>query len=196
MKKLLATLLLRLTGWRRGGAPPPLKRFVLIAAPHTSNWDAVYLLAFGAVYDLEISWLMKQEHFRWPIGLLYSALGGIPVDRSARRDRVAHLAGQFGERERLVVVVPPEGTRRRAEHWKSGFFHLALQADVPIVCSYLDYTRKIGGFGPVLQPTDGVGAVMDACRAFYADKEGRFPDQFGPVQLFDEAEEALRAAAP
>jgi len=196
MKKLLARLLLRLTGWRRGGAPPALPRYVLIAAPHTSNWDAVYLLAFGAVHGVEISWLMKQEHFRWPLGPLFRALGGIPVDRGARRDLVAHLAGQFAELERLVVVVPPEGTRRRAEYWKSGFFHIARQARVPIVCSFLDYERRVGGFGPVLDPMDGVVAVMDACRDFYADKRGRFPDQFGPVALLDEADEELRAAAP
>jgi 1-acyl-sn-glycerol-3-phosphate acyltransferase len=182
--KWLAHSYLKLCGWQLAGEPhPDLERYVLIAAPHTSNWDLPLTLAFGVILDLRISWVGKHTLFQWPIGGLMRALGGIPIDRRARHNMVERLAALFKEHAHLILVVPAEGTRSRTEYWRSGFYHIAQAANVPIVLGFLDYDRKLGGLGPALLPTGDVKADMDQIRAFYADKKGRYPERFGPVQL-------------
>jgi 1-acyl-sn-glycerol-3-phosphate acyltransferase len=186
MRKLLAKTFLRATGWKPEGAPPPLPRYVLIAAPHTSNWDLFYLLALAEVYDLRISFMMKHTIFRGPFGPLFKSLGGIPIYRHKRGDLVKQMVEAFGERDAFVLVVPAEGTRSRVEHWKSGFYHIAREASVPIVLGYLDYARKRGGFGPPLVTSGSVGDDMDVIRDFYADKAGRHPALFAEPRLREE----------
>jgi 1-acyl-sn-glycerol-3-phosphate acyltransferase len=159
---------------------------VLIAAPHTSNWDLAYLLALAETFDVRISWLGKHTLFRPPLGALMRSVGGIPVVRHQRGQLVAYATKLFAERAELALAVPAEGTRSRAEYWKSGFYHIARSAGVPIVCGYLDYARRRGGFGLSFEPTDDVRADMDRVRAFYADKVGRYPACFGPVRLKEE----------
>jgi 1-acyl-sn-glycerol-3-phosphate acyltransferase len=112
--------------------------------------------------------------------------GGIPIVRHQRGDMVAQAARTFANSEKLVLVVPAEGTRGHVSHWKSGFYHIARTANVPIVLGYLDYPRRRGGFGPSIEATGDVSADMDKIRAFYADKVGRFPEQFGEVRLKEE----------
>jgi 1-acyl-sn-glycerol-3-phosphate acyltransferase len=189
MRKWLARAFLRLTRWQPEGERPAAAHFVLIAAPHTSNWDLVYLLVLAEVYDLRISWMGKHQIFRPPFGGLFRALGGIEVRRHERADRVGAMAREFGERERFALVVPAEATRSWSPHWKSGFYHIARRASVPIVMGYLDYARRRGGFGPTLELSGDVGKDMDVVRAFYKDKVGKYPDQFGPVRLREEEEE-------
>jgi 1-acyl-sn-glycerol-3-phosphate acyltransferase len=186
VRKLIARAFLRLTGWGPEGDAPTAPRFVLIAAPHTSNWDLAYLLALAEVYGLRISWMAKHQIFRPPAGILFRALGGIPIRRHERADRVGAMAREFGARERFALVVPAEATRAWAPHWKSGFYHIARKANVPIVMGFLDYARRRGGFGPALLPSGDVTKDMDRIRAFYADKVGKFPAQFGPVRLREE----------
>ena len=191
MRKLLARAWLRLMGWEPEGEQPSAPRFVLIAAPHTSNWDLAYLLALAELYDLRVSWMGKEEIFRAPFGGLFRALGGIPVRRSERADRVGAMAREFAARERFALVVPAEATRSWSPYWKSGFYHIARRANVPIVMGFLDYARRRGGFGPQLFPSGDLRRDMDQIRAFYADKTGKFPDQFGPVRLREEDEDAV-----
>jgi 1-acyl-sn-glycerol-3-phosphate acyltransferase len=159
---------------------------VLIAAPHTSNWDLAYLLALAAVFDVRVSWMGKHSLFRPPLGLLMRRLGGIPVERHRRGDLVAQAARSLVEADALALVVPAEGTRGYVPHWKSGFYHIARTAGVPIVLGYLDYARRRGGFGPALVPSGDVRRDMDEIREFYADKVGKYPDQFGAVRLKEE----------
>ncbi|MDJ0852653.1 MAG: lysophospholipid acyltransferase family protein [Myxococcota bacterium] len=186
MWKRLARLFLRLTGWEAEGARPVERRFVLIAAPHTSNWDLAFLLAFAQVFDLRISWMGKHTLFRPPLGALMRRVGGLPVVRHRKGDMVGQMAEAFAERDALALVVPAEGTRDYTAHWKSGFYHIALRAGVPIVMGYLDYARKRGGFGPALHPTGDVRADMDEIRDFYSDKVGLYPEKFGEVRLKEE----------
>lgn len=186
MRKLLARTFLRATGWEPEGAPPERRRFVLIAAPHTSNWDLFYLLAFAELYDVRISFMMKHTVFRGPLGPLFRSLGGIPIYRHKRGDLVKQMVEAFGERDEFVLVVPAEGTRARVEHWKSGFYHIAREANVPIVCGYLDFARRRGGFGPAVLPSGSIGDDMDAIRDFYADKSGRHPHLFAEPRLREE----------
>ena len=189
MRKLLARAWLRLTGWGPEGERPSAPRFVLIAAPHTSNWDLVYLLALAEVYDLHVSWMGKHTLFRPPFGALFRALGGIAVKRDERGDRVAAMAKEFAQRERFALVVPSEATRGWAPYWKSGFYHIARRANVPIVMGFLDYPRRRGGFGPAIFPSGDVGKDMDQIRSFYADKTGKYPELFGPVRLREEEDD-------
>jgi 1-acyl-sn-glycerol-3-phosphate acyltransferase len=184
--KLIARSFLKLTGWRAEGARPAESRFVLIAAPHTSNWDLPYLLALAIVFDVKISWMGKHVLFRPPMGWIMRRLGGIPVVRHRRGNMVSDLAQLFERSDSLALVVPAEGTRSYVSHWKSGFYHIARAANVPILPSYLDYSRRCGGFGPPLFPTGDIPSDMDEVRDFYSDKVGRYPDQFGEVRLKEE----------
>jgi 1-acyl-sn-glycerol-3-phosphate acyltransferase len=166
---------------------------VVIAAPHTSNWDLLFMLAVSYVLGVKPSWLGKRELFRWPLGWVLRRLGGIPVDRGARQGVVGAAVARFAESRRLFLVVPPSGTRARASHWKSGFYHVARGAGVPIVCAYLDYRERVGGVGLVLTPSGDVRADMDCIRAFYASKRGKYPEQATPVRLREEELEAPEA---
>jgi 1-acyl-sn-glycerol-3-phosphate acyltransferase len=186
MLRPLARAFLWATGWRADGTPPYEKRFVLIAAPHTSNWDLAYLLALAKVYGVRVSWMGKHTLFRPPMGWLMRRVGGIPVVRERSGNRVALLAELFAQHEELALTVPAEGTRGYAPYWKSGFYHIAREAGVPIVPGYLDYSKKRGGFGPPLHPTGDVSTDMAELRDFYADKIGRYPELFGPVRLKEE----------
>jgi len=188
IKHLLGRAYLGASGWREEGARPEPPAFVLIAAPHTTNWDLPIMIALSFVYDVPLRWAGKHTLFRWPFGGFMRALGGISIVRHERGDRVQALAALFEEHPSLVLVMPAEGTRGRVEHWKSGFYHIAREAGVPIVCGYLDYERRRGGFGLVVEPTGAVRADMDRIRAFYADKVGKHPEKFGPVRLREEPE--------
>ena len=179
---------LRLLGWRAVGEfPPGCERCVLIAAPHTSNWDLPFLIAFAMAFDLHVSWLGKEALFHGPFGALMRWLGGISVRRGEREGQVEAVAKLFAERPRFVLVIAPEGTRFRAEHWKSGFYWIAKRARVPIVPSYLDFGTRTAGFGQPMVPSDSLRADMDHLRAVYAGKRGLFEDCFGPVRLVEEA---------
>jgi hypothetical protein len=142
MRRAFASLFLRATGWRPEGPRPAARRYVLIAAPHTSNWDLAYLLAIAAHYDVSVSWMGKDSLFRGPWGAVLSRLGGIPVDRTHRGNLVRQMSDLFEQRERLALTVPAEGTRAYTPHWRSGFYHIARMANVPVVLGYLDYQRK------------------------------------------------------
>jgi 1-acyl-sn-glycerol-3-phosphate acyltransferase len=175
-----------LFGWAAEGRAPDTTHAVVIAAPHTTNWDLPLMLAASFVLRYRISWLGKHTLFRGLAGPFFRWLGGVPVDRSAPGGLVAQAANRLGEAEALCLAVPPSGTRRRSEHWKSGFYWIAHTAGVPIVCGYLDFPRKRAGLGLVLQPTGDVRADMDKIRAFYDGIHGKYPAFETPVRLRDE----------
>jgi 1-acyl-sn-glycerol-3-phosphate acyltransferase len=184
---VLGKVLLRLAGWRvEGTLPAWADRAVVIAAPHTTNWDLPYMLAVSWALGVRPRWLGKRELFRAPFGWLMRWLGGIPVDRSRRGNLVEEAAAQLRAADRLFLVVPPSGTRSRAPHWKSGFYHIARAARVPIVCAFLDYDRRVGGIGPVFVPSGDLGADMDRLRLFYRDVRGKYPEHETPVRLSEE----------
>ena len=197
MWKAIAHLYLRVFGgWQPEGERPTEERFVLIAAPHTSNWDLPHLIAFALVCDVKIAWMGKRQIFTPPFGWFFRRLGGIPVIRERRTNMVDAMAKTVVDAERpddrpLALVVPVEGTRGRSEYWKSGFYHIARKAGVPIVPSHLDYATKRGGFGPVLHPTGDVERDMDVLRAYYEGRQGKFPEKFGPIRLKEEDENEL-----
>lgn len=186
MLKFLAKLFLRLRGWQAEGEIPAASKYVLIAAPHTTNWDLFYFLAIAQVMGVEVHWMGKQSLFRGPMGTIMRALGGIAIRRERSGNRVNQIAETFASADSMVITVPAEGTRSYVPHWKSGFYQIALAAKVPIVLGYLDYARKRGGLGPELIPTGNVREDMDEVRAFYSDIQGKYPQKFGEIRLKEE----------
>jgi 1-acyl-sn-glycerol-3-phosphate acyltransferase len=173
-------------GWSTGGDAPKVERAVFIAAPHTSNWDLPHMLAAAFVFRLKISFLAKHTLFRWPLGGLLRWLGGIPVDRRAPRGLVDQVVDRISAADRILVIVPPSGTRSRRDYWKSGFYWMARNAGVPIVCGTLDYSRRIASLGTIVEPTEDVEADMDAIRAYYTDKRGKFSKNETRVRIKEE----------
>jgi 1-acyl-sn-glycerol-3-phosphate acyltransferase len=186
VKARFSRLILRALGWRVEGEKPPHTRYVLIAAPHTSNWDFPMMILFAWAFGIKISWMGKASLFAPPFGWIMRMLGGIPVSRDGTTRLVDEMVSAFSRRENLVLVVPTEGTRARTEYWKSGFYHIARGAGVPIVPSYLDFGEKRGGFGPPLEVSGDVCKDMQHLRTFYLPMRGLYPDGFGPVRLREE----------
>ena len=166
--------------------PIPAK-CVMIAAPHTSNWDFPMMLALSKASGVRASWLGKRSLFKGPMGPVMRWFGGVAVDRNAPGGMVASLAGQFDHVDRLALMVPAEGTRSHTEYWKSGFYRIAQQAEVPIVLAFLDRSTGTGGFGPAIEVTGDVDADMDRIRVFYDGMTGLNAGRFGPIRLKEES---------
>ena len=175
----LGLTFLKILGWRVEGEIPSIRKFVIIAAPHTSNWDFPITLAVAFALKVKIYWMGKAAMFRWPFGGLLRWLGGIPIDRSRSHNVVDQSVQAFQERDHLIMVVPPEGTRKKVSYWKTGFYHIARGAGVPIVLGFLDYRRKAGGIGPTFFPTGRIEEDMLQIRAYYATITGKRQSQFG-----------------
>jgi len=186
MRLLLARFWLALWRWKVVKAEELPPKCVMIAAPHTSNWDFPITLAMAAVSGIEIHWLGKEQMFNPVLGPMFRWLGGISVKRSSANGLVGDLAAEFSRRDQLVLVVPAEGTRGAVDYWKSGFYRIAELADVPIVCAFVDRSSRTGGFGPVITPSGDVVADMDRIRAFYAGKTGLKPNRFSVPRLREE----------
>ncbi len=142
LSQAFACSILRAAGWKMVLNFPPTPKFVLIGAPHTSNWDFAYflLLKFGA--DINLNWIGKDSLFRWPVGIVMKWLGGIPVDRRSSNNFVTQIVTFFDKKEGLIVTIAPEGTRSKAAYWKTGFYYIALGAGVPISLGFIDYRPK------------------------------------------------------
>lgn len=177
-----------LGGWRFVGEIPEPRRAVCLAVPHTDNMDGLLLVLLAQSVGMQISWMVKDAWAKPPVGVLIDAVGGVPVDRSKPHGMVEQMTAEFARRDDFYLVIPPEGTRSRTEHWKSGFYRIALAAKVPVVPGFLDYRQKQGGFGPPIELTGDVQKDMDAIRAFYdkARPEPRHPEKFGPIRLREE----------
>lgn len=180
LMRWLSLAYLKLAGWKVEGSLPEQARVsVFIAAPHTSNWDLPFTLMAAFALRLDIYWMGKEEIFKPPFRRLMMWLGGVPVRRSQSNNLVAASAQALKDSTRpMQLVVPPEGTRSKVRYWKTGFYHIAQTADVPIVLSYLDFGTKRLGLGPVLMPSGDLEADMVTIKAFYAPIQGKNPDQY------------------
>jgi 1-acyl-sn-glycerol-3-phosphate acyltransferase len=187
-RRWFARALLTLFGWQTVGAMPDLPKGVLVVAPHTSNWDFPVMLALAVALGTKATWMGKHTLFRPPYGWIMRRLGGLPINRSARHNVVEQAVQSFRERERLILAVLPEGTRKRTPYWKSGFYHIANGAQVPLILGFADYKRKVGGIGPVFMPSGDIEADMALIRDFYTGIVGKRPDQFGEIRVKPPAE--------
>ena len=194
MRKLLARIYFYLTGWEAVGALTSDKKIVVVAGPHTTNWDLIQLVALKWRLDADLSWIGKHSLFWWPLGPILRALGGVPIRRDHPKGVVEQIVQAFAEVETLCLVIAPEGTRGYSPYWKSGFYRIAKATGVPIQLGFVDYERRQGGFGPTFMPSDDMRADMDKIRAFYADKAACYPNQVSEIRLREEAENRLHEA--
>lgn len=172
----LGRLVLRVMGWRIEGELPPIDKFVIIGAHHTSNWDFVLFLAFKFVLRLNARWFGKHTLFRRPWGSLMRALGGIPIERHRKLNTVEQAIQAFASNREFILVLSPEGTRRKVERWKTGFYHIARGANVPILLGALDYPGKRIILGPLFHPGEDEAADMRAMLDFYRDIVPKKPE--------------------
>jgi 1-acyl-sn-glycerol-3-phosphate acyltransferase len=190
--RLAQASLRALGGWRFVGEPPQPRKAVLLAVPHTDNMDGLLLVLLAQSVGMTISWMVKDVWGKPPVGFLIRGVGGVPVDRSKANGMVDQMVAEFGRRDDFHLVIPPEGTRSLTQHWKSGFYRIALGASVPVVPGFLDYSNKQGWFGEPITLTGNVRADMDVLREVYEDAGAmaKHPEKFGPVRLREEDEEA------
>lgn len=177
LMRWISLFVFKMRGWRIEGQFPAIAKYVLIAAPHTSNWDFPITLSLTFALKGKIYWMGKDTLFRWPFKRVFKWLGGISVDRSKSNNMVSQMIQQFSANENLVVTIPPAGTRSNVMKWKTGFYYIALGANVPVALGFLDYRNKIGGIGPVFLPTGDIHADMQQIRAFYSGIRGKHPVQ-------------------
>lgn len=169
----LGRTVLQLGGWTIEGDFPDVPRLVLLAAPHSSAWDAVWGLAAKLAMGVDIAFLAKAELFRGPLGWLLRKFGGIPVDRTKAHGSVEQAGASIRNAERMWFVLAPEGTRRRVEHWKSGFWHIARAAGAPVFCAYFHYPDKVIGLGRLFEMTGDSRADMARIREYYRPFQGK-----------------------
>ncbi len=162
-------------GWRVDGDFPNLPKFVLIAAPHTSNWDFIVGIAAKLALRLHVQFLGKDSLFRFPLGPLMRTLGGVPVDRSNSNDVVSAMVQEFARRDRMLLALAPEGTRKRVERWRTGFYHIAHGAAVPIVPVALNWERRAIQIGAPFTTTGDADGDLGILQAGFASVRGRRP---------------------
>jgi 1-acyl-sn-glycerol-3-phosphate acyltransferase len=176
-----SALYLKATGWRLTGDVPAARRYVMIAAPHTSNWDLPMTLVIVFAFRLRVYFLAKHTLFAPPFGAFLRWLGGVPVDRNKANNIVEQAVELFSTHDDLILLVPPEGTRQRVRYWKSGFYHIAYGAQVPIVLGFIDFKRKAAGFGGTFTPSGNYDADLVKIQAFYAGITGKNPDMTSEI---------------
>ena len=179
-------------GWKPVLVPPTTAKAVVVFYPHTSNWDFVVGILARAALSLPVHFAAKDSLFRWPFGAGFRALGGIPVNRRERTGFVAQMTAEFGRRDRFYLAIAPEGTRRRTEGWKSGFYRLALAAGVPLALAFIDYRRREVGIMGYLTLCGDEAADIARIGAAYAGCSGRWPQQQGPITLLADKHDEKR----
>ena len=175
-------LILRLLGWKVEANAPAVDKYVLVGAPHTSNWDFLLALLAMPAMGIRFNWVAKHTLFIQPLGFFLRLLGGIPVDRRASSGFVNKAVELFNKRARLTLTISPEGTRSRTEYWKTGFYQIALQARVPIALGYIDYKKKVLGIGASFRPSGDIEKDFKIVRKFYRDKTGMHPELQGVIK--------------
>jgi len=174
----IALLLLKLFGWQIVGELPKEKKYVVIFAPHTSNWDFVIFLLVKIVFKLKLVFIGKHTLFIGPLGWLLRKLGGLPIERSSRHDMVDFIVSEFKQSDEMIFGLSPEGTRKYLDHWKSGFYHIAYKANIPVLCAFLDHSKKQSGFGPLFYLSKDKYFDLEKISKFYSDKIGMKPENF------------------
>jgi 1-acyl-sn-glycerol-3-phosphate acyltransferase len=180
LSRIVRRLLLwfyRTRGWKAVGTPPADRRCVIVAAPHTSNWDFINYLGLTDALGIKAHFMGKQSLFRWPLRRFMYDMGGVPVDRGAKHNYVAAMVKEFATRKEFMLTIAPEGTRKGVKQWRSGFYHIAREAGVPLVVGMMDYGTKTGGLGPAFMPTGDYKADLARIAEFYRSVTPRHPER-------------------
>ncbi len=176
---LIARFILRLFGWNiYSRVSLDIPKAVIIMAPHTSNWDFVIGRLAFFLYGIKPKILIKKEAFGPILGPVLRWFGGIPVDRSHSQNTVKKITEEFNKHDRFYLLITPEGTRKRVNRWKKGFYFIAKTAEVPVFCGFLDYRKKEGGVGMMVEPSGDFEKDFALIEDFYRDKEARHPERF------------------
>ncbi len=179
----LSRWILKLAGWQLEMAPIRLSKYVLIGAPHTSNWDFVIGYLIMTALGFRLNWVGKHTLFRKPWGWFLQWLGGIPVNRTTSRNFVEQVVASFQSHDQLILAIAPEGTRKSTNHWKSGFYHIARQADVPVLLGYIDYQKKTGGIKDILEISGDLESDLAVIRKIYHSVHGKYPENAGDISF-------------
>jgi 1-acyl-sn-glycerol-3-phosphate acyltransferase len=182
MLRIIALLIFWVSGWKaRNETPSDLSKAVMVAAPHTSNWDLIYARAALYILRVPVKFTIKKEWMFFPLSILLNYLGAIPIDRKPKgmrkKSMVDKMVEIFNKREKLIILVTPEGTRKYAKKWKSGFYYTAQRAGVPIALGYLDYGQKEAGIGAVFYPTGDIEKDVSEIKDYYKTKKAKYPEQ-------------------
>lgn len=183
LRHTLGKLILRLNGWRVEGDWPKVPKMVIIFAPHTSNWDFVYAMSAILSRGYKPNYLGKKSLFWGPLGWFMRWMGGIPVNRGRSYNMVEQTVRAIQASETMMLGIAPEGTRSHSGYWRSGFYHIAHQANVPIVFFSLDYRKKLARFGEGILPSGDIQADMEKIRPFFEGVQGKFPNQMGEIRF-------------
>ncbi len=183
MLKKLSIKILNIFGWKIRVIDLPVDRYVIIGAPHTTNWDFPLALLTIAATGLKFSWAAKDSLFFFPLGNLFKKIGGIPVNRKVRNDFLRVILSKFKEQEDFVIAIAPEGTRSYTDHWKCGFYQIAVEAEAKIGLGYVDFTSKTVGIGKIITPTGNLEKDFTEIAAFYQDKTGLYPQNQSKITV-------------
>jgi 1-acyl-sn-glycerol-3-phosphate acyltransferase len=176
--KFLSQIVFKIARWHvNGHIPPDVKKCIMIAAPHTSNWDLLFARCAFYIMDVDVRYTIKKEAMVGPLGWLLKHMGALPVDRSKNNSLVQTMIDILERSDKMVILVTPEGTRKYQPRWRKGFYYTAVGANVPIVLGYLDYPKKEAGVGPVFYPTGNVDADIEEIKSFYRTKTGKYPEK-------------------
>lgn len=183
MLSLLSKWILTRLGWTILADLPDIKKYVVIAAPHTSNWDFPLGILFARAIKLKVRWMGKHTLFRWPYGWFFRAIGGTAVHRESGKNYIGQMADLFEQSDQLILALAPEGTRTKTDHWKTGFYYIARAANVPILIGYLDFGNKQVGIKELFYPTDDINADFETIRQFYAGRRGKNPENESLIKI-------------
>tara|TARA_B110000211_G_scaffold209138_1_gene246276 strand:- start:2147 stop:2767 length:621 start_codon:yes stop_codon:yes gene_type:complete len=178
--RLLSWLVLKLSGWKVINVAPATGSYLLIAAPHTSNWDFPLGIAMAFHLRLKVYFIGKHTLFKGVRGPIMRWLGGIPLNREASKNFVDASIETYANNDNLIFAIAPEGTRASVERWKTGFYHMAKGANVPLALAYFDFATRTGGIGKMLNTTDNMDADMQAIADFYRPVTGKNPNNYNP----------------
>lgn len=185
-------LLFKLAGWKvEGGLPEEVKKCIVVAAPHTSNWDFFYARAAAYIFNIKVNYLIKNDWMVFPLSIFFKITGGIGVERKKTNGLVDDLVKKITAADELAIIVAPEGTRKLVKKWKTGFYHLAVQAKLPIALAYLDYSKKEAGIGPIIYPTGDYHQDMLQIQEFYSTITPKNPETY-KVNIIQEIEIAKK----
>ena len=195
--RALGRSFLRALGWKVVGEFPNVPKAVFIASPHTSNYDGLFMVATAFALRVKLNWMGKKSLFQSPLaGSFFRSVGGISIDRSKSNDTVHLLAKEFAKRDSMFLAIAPAGSRKKRDYWKSGFYHIALAAKVPVICGCVDYERKEAGIIGMVELSGDEAVDMAKIRAIYEGHQGKHPSRMGRIRLHaEDAEEIAPQAA-
>lgn len=172
-----------LFGWHGENELPNFPKMVILGAPHTSNWDGAVFYTMTLILRAKLKFIGKHTLFRFPFGGIMRWAGGIPVNRATSKNAVEQVVDAFNAAENMALVIAPEGTRKKTKFWKTGFYYIALGANVPIVMATIDYRRRVCSIGPHFMPTGDIQADFEIIKQYYGDKQGRHHDRKSELAL-------------